>query len=354
MCTHTRNPLHCILPPYITSKMADSKNKNVAELGLKNKFRSTRFRNDRKFFSSLDKDKRKFFAVVKAAKPKPKPVIKIYNCSGNTTLPGALMNVNSTESDYRNVYNGAEQTWKFYYDLFKRNSIDNKGLQLVNSIHYDKKYDNAFWNGRQMVYGDGDGKYTASFTSDIDVIAHELTHGVTEYEANLNYENQSGALNESFSDVFGIMIKQRFLNEDVKKSNWLIGENVFIGKKYAIRSMKKPGSAYKNHPVFGSDPQPATMDKYKNFPNTEDGDYGGVHYNSGIPNYAFYVCAYNMGGYAWEKAGRVWYKALTELLSPDSDFSAARDATIKSAEKLFGKNSLEVKAVKDGWKAAKV
>ena len=354
MCKNSRNPLHCILPPYITSKMVESSNKALSESGLKNSFRSTRFRNDRKFFSSLGKEQRKIFSLTTASAAKLKPVIKIYNCGKKTSLPGTPMKAKSSDKSYKNVLTGVKETWNFYYSLFNRNSIDNSGMQLINSIHFDVKYDNAFWNGRQMVYGDGDGKYTSSFTSDIDVIAHELTHGVTEYEANLNYENQSGALNESFSDVFGIMIKQKFLNQDVKQSNWLIGENVFIGKKYALRSMKKPGSAFKNHPLFGSDPQPATMDDFMNLPNTDEGDYGGVHYNSGIANFAFYVTAYNLGGYAWLKAGKIWYKALTNMLKPESDFSEAKNATISSASKIYGKGSLEEKAVIQGWKEAKV
>src|SRR5450756_2049482 len=110
------------------------------------------------------------------------------------------------------------------------------------------------------------------------------------------------------------MIKQRFNNQDVKKSNWLIGERVMIGPKYALRSMKAPGTAYLNHPELGNDPQPATMDKYQNLPNTSAGDWGGVHINSGITNFAFYVAAYNMGGYAWDKTGRIWYAVLTCLL----------------------------------------
>jgi len=215
--------------------------------------------------------------------------------------------------------------------------------------------DNAYWDGRRMVYGDGDGIVFTSFTSDIDVIGHELTHGVTEHEANLDYENQAGALNESFSDIFGIMIKQRFNNNDVKKSNWLIGEKVLIGLKYALRSMKAPGTAYIDHPELGSDPQPATMDKYQNLPNTSPGDWGGVHINSGIPNFAFYVAAFNIGGYAWEKAGRIWYAVLTDKSLPqDAKFEDVKNLTITHAEKMFGINSPESKAVRQGWLEAKV
>ena len=120
--------------------------------------------------------------------------------------------------------------------------------------------------------------------------------------------------------------------------------------------MKKPGKAFVNHPDFGTDPQPATMDKFKQMPDTEDGDWGGVHINSGIPNFAFYVTAFNIGGFAWEKAGKIWYAALTDTanLKPDASFMDFKQLTITKAEQLFGGGSLEAKAVLDGWTAAKV
>jgi Zn-dependent metalloprotease len=120
--------------------------------------------------------------------------------------------------------------------------------------------------------------------------------------------------------------------------------------------MKAPGTAYVNHPDLGTDPQPATMDNFVKLPNTEEGDWGGVHYNSGIPNFAFYVTANNLGGFAWEKAGKIWYAALTDKqnLPHDATFSTLKKVTIAQAGTLFGANSLEVKAVKDGWAAAKV
>jgi Zn-dependent metalloprotease len=254
----------------------------------------------------------------------------------------------------KNVRSGVKQTWNFYNDIFKRNSIDNEGMALVNSIHYGKKYKNAMWNGRQMVYGDGDKIVFDSFTADIDIIAHELAHAVTQYTANFNYENQPGALNESFSDVFGIMVKQYALQQDVDASNWLIGENILIGKEFAIRSLIAPGTAYVNHPIWGDDPQPATMNKFVKLRNNAKGDWGGVHYNSGIPNFAFCMAAKEAGGFSWDTVGKVWYAALTESLKADADFETAKKATILQASKLFGKNSKVHKAVIKGWKAAKV
>jgi len=168
-----------------------------------------------------------------------------------------------------------------------------------------------------MAFGDGDGEIFGSFTKNIDVIGHELTHGVTQYTADLVYEYQSGALNESISDVFGSMIKQYYYPGGKQKAvdaDWLIGEGIFLPtlkNAVALRSMKAPGTAY-NNPKIGKDNQPSTMDGYVKLPNTGAGDSGGVHTNSGIPNYAFYLVATQLGGYSWEKAGKIWYAALLD------------------------------------------
>jgi Zn-dependent metalloprotease len=362
MCKNHFSPVQCILPPYLTDKLVDSPDKNLSKIAINTKFRSFRFRSDREFFKETSIKEQAILCAV-AKKPAKVPVLKmeVYNCKKQASTTGAdlLWSDSSAklpaDKDAKNVINGGSGTWKFYYDLFGRNSIDNLGMTIQQYIHYDKKYDNAFWDGRRMIFGDGDGNIFDSFTTDIDVIGHELTHGVTQYEANLEYHLQSGALNESLSDVFGIMIKQRMLNQDVKQSDWLIGSNVLIGSQYALRSMKAPGTGYKNHPELGDDPQPATMDAFVKLPDTSSGDWGGVHYNSGIPNFAFYVAAFNIGGFAWEKAGRVWYAALTDkTLKKNATFSDMRKLTIKIAGTMFGAKSLEVKAITDGWDAAKV
>lgn len=363
MCQNHFSPIQCILPPYLTDKLTEVPNKALANIAINTKFRSFRFRSDREFFTDTTHAEKVFLcAVSKKATALKTPKMEVYNCKKSTSLSAATQLWKTgasklpTDKDAKNVIQAADATWHLYYDLFGRNSIDNLGMTLQQYIHYDKKYDNAFWDGRRMIYGDGDGTVFGSFTSDIDIVGHELTHGVTQFEANLDYHVQAGAMNEAFSDIFGIMIKQRALNLDVKQSKWLIGENVIIGDKYALRSLKAPGTAYKNHPDLGNDPQPATMDGFLKMPDTSAGDWGGVHYNSGIPNFAFYVAAYNIGGFAWEKAGRIWYAALTDKanLKHNATFSDLRKVTISAATKLFGANSLEVKAVKDGWNAAKV
>jgi Zn-dependent metalloprotease len=342
-------------------KLMESGNKKIADKAINTNFRNYRFRNDRIFFHNSSLKEKRILGVIAKQVGKEVLQMKVYDCKQKTDLAGATLlwdsknNQKITSLAGKNVIKGGKASWDFYWQLFGRNSIDNNGLLIKQYVHFDKGMDNAYWDGRRMVYGDGDGTVFTSFTIDIDIIGHELTHGVMENEANLDYENQAGALNESFSDIFGIMIKQRFNNQDVKKSNWLIGERVMIGPKYALRSLKAPGTAYLNHPELGNDPQPATMDKYQNLPNTSAGDWGGVHINSGITNFAFYVAAYNMGGYAWDKTGRIWYAVLTDVkLTQNAKFADVKNLTIVNAEKIYGINSPEVKAVKQGWAEAKV
>jgi Zn-dependent metalloprotease len=357
MCIkHKRNPIQCILPPYIADRMKDSDTITKEEL-LDNELRNNRFRSDRNFFANLNVADQNLLAIKKAKPSKPKPTIEIHNLQKGYSLPGKFLMTTAQiakDKEAKHVHEGVLHTWNFYHNIFNRNSIDNAGKVLVNSIHYGKRYNNAMWNGRQMVFGDGDKKVFNSFTEDIDIIGHELAHAVTQYSANLMYEKQSGALNESFSDVFGIMIKQYALHQDVHQSNWLIGENIMIGNEYALRSMIAPGTAYRNHPEWDNDPQPATMDDFVKMANNANEDYGGVHYNSGIPNFAFCMAAKEVGGFAWETVGKVWYAALTKSLKEDADFIAAKKATIAQAITLFGKGSKVHRAVVKGWRDAKV
>ena len=221
-------------------------------------------------------------------------------------------------------------------------------------MHYQKGYDNAFWNGQQMVYGDGDEDLPVAqrlfnrFTIAQDVIGHELTHGVTQNTGNLVYQNQPGALNESFSDVFGSLVKQRTLSQQSQTADWIIGEGLFTANVngVGIRSMKAPGTAY-NDPVLGKDPQPAHMQNYV----TTTNDNGGVHINSGIPNHAFYLIAIELGGFAWEKAGQIWFVTLRDKIQSTTNFQEMANLTYGVAADLFGANSLEQQAVSKGWTA---
>jgi Zn-dependent metalloprotease len=247
------------------------------------------------------------------------------------------------------AYDGAGATYDFYLNVFNRNSVDGQGLELVSSVHFETDYDNAFWNGAQMVYGDGDDQMfkRGGFTECLDVMAHELTHGVTQFTAGLRYRSQSGALNESFSDVLGSLVKQRSLGQTADQADWLIGEGI-MGPQLpgvALRSLKAPGTAFKY------DDQPAHMDRYVQLPDDGDPnhDNGGVHINSGIPNHAFFLAATALGGNAWEKAGKIWYTTLTTRLTEDSDFQAAADATVAVSGDLFGTGGAEEQAVRAAW-----
>ncbi|UFS72588.1 M4 family metallopeptidase [Geomonas sp. RF6] len=257
----------------------------------------------------------------------------------------------SPDATVNEAFNGAGATYDLYFDVFQRNSVDDKGLTLVSYVHFATDFNNAFWDGSQMIYGDGDNQIFGRFTKCIDVIGHELTHGVTQYEANLTYSGQSGALNESFSDVFGSLVKQRSLGQTAETADWLIGEGLFTPsiKGVALRSMKEPGTAY-DDPVLGKDPQPGHMNDYVN----TFSDNGGVHINSGIPNRAFFLTATALGGNAWDKAGKIWYVALRDRMRSNYNFKRAARATVSVAKELFGDTSTEMKAVQDAWRAVGV
>lgn len=275
----------------------------------------------------------------------------IYTADNTRTLPGTLVRAEgkpkSNDPAVDEAYNGLGDTFDLYYNVYKRNSIDDAGLPLVGTVHYDQKYDNAFWNGSQMVFGDGDGEYFNRFTIAIDVIGHELTHGVTGNTANLDYQDQSGALNESVSDVFGSLVKQYAASpkQTADKADWLIGAGLLTNKVkgVALRSMKAPGTAF-DDPVLGKDPQPADMAHYVK----TTSDSGGVHINSGIPNHAFYLLAVALGGYAWSKAGMIWYKTLLDSrLASNATFQDFAHLTADNAATLFG--TKEQKAVVTAW-----
>jgi Zn-dependent metalloprotease len=276
----------------------------------------------------------------------------IYDTKNSQTLPGTVVRSEgqgSGKDDAVNeAYDGLGNTFDFYFDVYKRNSIDNAGLHLNATVHYNNNYDNAFWNGQQMIFGDGDGQLFNRFTIAVDVIGHELTHGVTGSEANLTYQGQSGALNESISDVFGSLVKQYKLKQTADQADWLIGEGLLAKgvKGVALRSMKAPGSAY-DDPVLGKDDQPATMKGYVHTAN----DNGGVHTNSGIPNHAFFLVAMAIGGNAWETSGQIWYDTLTDpRLKRNADFHAFANLTFLNASRRYGPNSAQVKAVNSAWK----
>ncbi|HON76390.1 MAG: M4 family metallopeptidase [Candidatus Lutibacillus vidarii] len=284
----------------------------------------------------------------------------LYDAEHRTSLPGRLVRSEgepATEDiSVTEAYDGLGATWGLLIESYGRDSLDGAGLPLTATVHYDKDYDNAFWDGTQMVFGDGDGVYFDSFTSSIDVIGHELAHGLTQYTAGLVYVAQSGALNESLSDVFGSLVKQRSLGQDAEAADWLIGEGLFTDRVngVALRSMKAPGTAY-DDPVLGKDPQPADMDGYVDLPHDSSNDNGGVHINSGIPNRAFYLTATALGGPAWAAAGQIWFDTLVAGGLPrDVDFTGFAKATVAAAKARYGATGVEVAAVREAWRTVKV
>ena len=197
-----------------------------------------------------------------------------------------------------------------------------------------------------MVYGDGDGVIFQRFTAALDVIAHELTHGVTQFSAQLAYQDQSGALNESMSDAFGSMVKQWALGQTVDQADWLIGAAIMASgfKGRALRDMANPGTAF-DDPNLGKDSQPGHMKDYVQ----TTSDNGGVHTNSGIPNRAFVLAAKAIGGHSWEKTGKIWYVTLTERLTGNAGFAKCATETVSVARDLFPEDSSIAAKVAKAW-----
>jgi len=279
------------------------------------------------------------------------PQRTITDAHGTTTLPGTVVrregDADSGDAAVDEAYAGLGATHAFWLEVFDRVSIDGAGLPLDATVHYGQDYDNAYWDGNRMVFGDGDDEVFRRFTVALDVIGHELAHGVTQYTADLTYQGQSGALNESISDVFGSLVAQYAAGQTADQASWLIGEGLFTDAVQgdALRSMRAPGTAY-DDPVLGKDPQPATM---AGFVDTTD-DAGGVHTNSGIPNHAFFLAATAIGGHAWLGAGAVWWDALTSPeVTASIDFAGFATVTVDVAGRRFGDGSAEQTAVRQAW-----
>jgi len=350
MCQHPnhRQPIFCILPPHIIDALVQRGTPRQRALALRALGVDHTLRALRATPRTLVPGIRRRPSAMGAEAQKQRT---IYDAHSIETLPGDVVRSEggppTGDVAVDEAYDGLGATYDFYAAAYNRNSIDDEGLPMLATVHFGQDYNNAFWNGEQMVFGDGDGELFNRFTISLDVIGHELTHGVTEDEAQLVYFFQSGALNESVSDVFGSLVKQRVLNQTAEQADWLIGAGLFTANVngVALRSMKAPGTAY-DDPVLGKDPQPAHMNDYvRGF-----ADNGGVHINSGIPNHAFYLAATQIGGYAWEKAGRIWYETLLDAqLRPTANFQRFASLTLAHAEKLFGAGSPERQAVSQAW-----
>lgn len=272
-----------------------------------------------------------------AARAEPgEPAWTVHTAGNREVLPGRPVRTPGTPESgdlaVDEAAAGITATLEMFAQGLGRTSYDDAGAMVSITVHYGRDYDNAFWDGTQLVFGDGDGEVFERFTKPVDVLAHEFAHAVTEHTARLVYRGQPGALNESVSDVFAICLKQRLLGQDAASGSWLIGEELFGPSVQArgLRDMAAPGTAY-DDPRLGQDPQPDHMDRYVE---TTD-DNGGVHINSGIPNRAFHLAAVAIGGTSLEGAGRIWYDALTSGdVSPRADFAAFAAATVAAAGDL--------------------
>ncbi|TCL76150.1 M4 family metallopeptidase [Rhizobium sp. BK251] len=271
------------------------------------------------------------------------PSLLVFDCKGTTSLPGNPVSNPKSSADQtaRRAFEVTKDVARFYAKCFGRNSVDGKGMSLLSSIHYGVKYNNAFWDGSQMTYGDGDGRIFIDFTGSDDVIAHELTHGVTQFTAALKYTNEPGGLNESISDVFGTIFRQWRAKQEVDAADWLIGAEI-LGPAArtkgfrCLRDLSDPGGKH------CLSPQPAHYSQYK--PGSDP------HDSSGIPNHAFYLAAKGIGGRSWTTAGKIWYAALTSpKATKGMSFSKFATLTRQAAKTLSSGSSDVYNAVDDAW-----
>jgi thermolysin len=267
---------------------------------------------------------------------------------------------------------GAAATYDYYKNVHGRNGINNNngpgsvtaaansGISLVASrVHYSSNYNNAFWNGTTMTYGDGNGT-TFSPLVTLDIAGHEMTHGVTQYTANLTYSGESGALNESMSDVFGAMVERYARGGVINADTWKVGEQCYTpanGTGDALRYMDNPHAASNGGYTADDDPDHYS-ERY-----TGSADNGGVHINSGIGNKAFYLVAVGgthhlsgttVTGIGANDAEKIWYRALTTYMTSSTNFAGARTATLNAATDLFGATSTQYNTVSTAWCACGV
>jgi vibriolysin len=279
---------------------------------------------------------------------------RLHNLNHGTSLPGPVARIEGgapvADAVVNTNYNHLGTVYNCYQTLFGRDSLNNAGGILISSVHYSNNYVNAFWDGTQMVYGDGDGVNASNLANSLDVTAHELTHAVTENESDLIYSGESGGLNESLSDIFGAVCEWYGDGAGaVSPRHWLVGDDVWTP------SIPNDALRYMNDPVLDGD----SLDYYPNYGSGVD-----VHYSSGISNLAFYLLSQGgthprgkttqvVAGIGIEKAGRIFYKANTDLLLPSSNFEAAKTATEQAAAQL-GYDAATIASVSNAWKAVGV
>lgn len=286
-----------------------------------------------------------------------------YSANNGTSLPGTLRCTGTQtcggDVAVQAAHDNASATYDYYNVKFGRDSLNNAGLTLTSTAHYSSNYNNAFWNSSQMVYGDGDGSTFIALSRSLDVVAHELTHGVTEYTSGLVYNREPGALNEALSDIFGAAT-EAWVDGGVSADTWKLGEDIYTPgvSGDALRFMDNPTAD-----GYSADYYPERL--YPSCSPNQNNDYCGVHGNSGIANLAFKLLVtggthprnkttVNVPGIGMSKAEQIFYRAQVNYLTSSTTFEGARNATAQAATDLYGSSSAEVNAVHQAWCAVGV
>ncbi|MER2536061.1 MAG: M4 family metallopeptidase [Rhizobiaceae bacterium] len=349
MCNRCFNSFSCFVSPDVVDELLKSADPAIRDAALE----TTKLSAEARTMRFMTQMMPQLSAIPSPSNSKYRLVYDMREVGNMLALPGTLVREEggseSTDAAVNEAYEFAGVTYDCYKEVFGRNSLDDNGMQLISSVHFGRRFQNGFWNGFQMAYGDGDGQIFLRFTKSLDVVAHELTHGVITHSSNLVYQDEPGALNESFADVMSAIVVQWDRKQSVDEADWLMGNELMgpaLGGTARAFRVFDEGKAYENHPVLGTDRQPKHIrDKY-----TGTQDNGGVHINSGIPNHAFYRVAKKLGGNSWEAAGQIWYETLLSLRST-SDFRHCAETCLQVARKNYGTGSAEEQAVIEGWQA---
>lgn len=263
-------------------------------------------------------------------------------------LPGRLVRADRADETGDTVIDAAHENCgivlRFLEERMQRSSIDDNGWPIVASVRYGRNVMNAFWDGSALRFGEGDGIYFGPFCHALDIVAHEIAHGLVAFTSDLVLEEETGALHESFCDVFGAIVTQWHLGQSVAEAVWRIGKGAMLSTSgiESIRTFTEE-KAFVGHIYLGDDVQPKHM---RDFVRTTD-DRGGIHINSGIPNHAFYLAATALGGNIWERAGLVWLNSI-EGLSKKATFVEAATKTVLEARKVF-EDDADVDHVRSAW-----
>ncbi|MYM00198.1 M4 family peptidase [Novosphingobium sp. FGD1] len=350
MPDHRHEDRCCIcgfIPPYLVESLADSEDARVRKVAFATLEATTTARATRLVNPSQ--------LLGRSVAPGQGRSRVVYDMEGRSMpLPGTLRRTEYQsavlQDEVDEAFENAGRTYEFYRSVMGLDSLDGGGFPIVSSVNFGFQVGNAFWDGERIVYGAGDGNLFLPFTRSLAVAAHEMSHGVLSFSSDLDYEGETGALNESFCDVMGISVEQYTNGTSVAEARWSLGAELLgpaLADVEAIRTFEaRP--AFKDHPNLSTDPQPKHMRDYV----FTDKDRGGVHINSGIPNHAFYLVAQALGGNVWDRSARIWFEAFTNVLNRRASFQQAALATASVARQKFGEEA--GLAVSNAWRAVGV